>query len=224
MTTLDERIVARLTELVQAGDLILSTNITHIGLNELLQAAHEKAVRAWGTSVLNLLERVFDRNSIHFEHFQTQYSRYRNRFDTKLLNNAQGVLLAAKVDFEKGSLFDTKQLIQAEVFSDFLEQATSLANAGYNGPAAVLAGAVLEDGLRKLSAKHSITLPPKPKLDSMNAELAKAGAYNVLIQKQITANADIRNKAAHGKWNEFTAGDVQTMIAQVSDFMERNFS
>jgi hypothetical protein len=126
--------------------------------------------------------------------------------------------LAARADFENGSLFDVKQLIQAEVFSDFLEQAKSLFDAGYNGSAAVLAGAVLEDGLRKLSAKHGITLPPKPKLDTMNADLAKAGAYNVLTNKQI------RNKAAHGKWNEFTESDVQTMITQVSSFMERHFS
>jgi len=162
------------------------------------QAAHEKSVRAWGTSVLSLLERVFGRESIHFEHFQAQYSQYKNYLFTHLLTSAQGVLLAAKTDYEKGVLFDTKQLIQAEVFDDFLEQATSLLDAGYFGPAAVLTGAVLEDGLRKLSDKHKIKLPTKPKLDTMNAYLAKAGAYNVLAQKQITAIADLRNRAAHG--------------------------
>jgi hypothetical protein len=223
MMTLDEKITARLTELVQAGDLILSTNVTHVGMNEWLKVEHEKSVRAWGTSVLSLLERVFGRESIHFEHFQALYSQYKNYLTTYLLTSAQGVLLAAKTDYEKGVLFDTKKLIQAEVFDDFLEQATSLLDAGYFGPAAVLAGAVLEDGLRKLSDKHKLTLLAKPKLDTMNASLAKAGAYNVLTQKQITAIADLRNRAAHGRWAEFTDGDVKMMISQVRSFMERNF-
>jgi len=58
----------------------------------------------------------------------------------------------------------------------------------------------------------------------MNASLAKASIYNVLTQKQITAIADLRNKAAHGRWTEFTEGDVKTMILQVRDFMGRHFS
>jgi hypothetical protein len=38
----------------------------------------------------------------------------------------------------------------------------------------------------------------------MNAALAKAGKYNKLMQKRITALADIRNSAAHGNFNQFT--------------------
>ena len=58
----------------------------------------------------------------------------------------------------------------------------------------------------------------------MNAELAKSGVYNVLTQKKITALADLRNKAARGRWNEFTATDVEQMISQVRPFMEDHFS
>jgi hypothetical protein len=53
--------------------------------------------------------------------------------------------------------------------------------------AAVIAGTVLETALRQLC------------LDRMNADLAKAGVYNSLMQKRITALAAIRNRAAHGK-------------------------
>jgi hypothetical protein len=49
---------------------------------------------------------------------------------------------------------------------------------GYKDPAAVMAGGVLEEHLRKLCGKHGVTVSPKPKLDSMNSDLAKAGAYN----------------------------------------------
>jgi hypothetical protein len=90
---------------------------------------------------------------------------------------------------------------------------------GYYQPAAVLAGCVLEDALRKICDRKVITLPSNPKIDAMNAELAKKGVYNTLVQKRITFLADIRNKAAHGQWSGFTSADVEGMLRQVRDFV-----
>ena len=56
----------------------------------------------------------------------------------------------------------------------------------------------------------------------MNTELAKKGIYNKLVQKKITALADIRNNAAHGNWNEFTKKDVHDMLLQVRDFTSKH--
>ena len=54
--------------------------------------------------------------------------------------------------------------------------------------------------------------------NDMNDELAKAGAYNALKKKQITAWADLRNNAAHGNTTAYTAADVGTFLRDVSDF------
>jgi len=132
---------------------------------------------------------------------------------------AQGVMRAAEDDLSAGALFQVRALIEAEVFDDFLEQAEALHKAGYYQPAAVVAGAVLEDGLRSLCTTNSITIPSRPKLDTMNSDLAKAGVYSKLVQKKITTLADLRNKAAHGQWDEFDAEDVKEMLAQVRRFM-----
>ena len=51
------------------------------------------------------------------------------------------------------------------------------------------------------------------------ADLVKAGKYNVLKQKQITAWLDLRNKAAHGKWEEYTEFDVKSMLDGVRNFL-----
>ena len=135
-----------------------------------------------------------------------------------------GVLKATKDDYEHGYLFETRVLIEAEVFDDLLQQAEHLLTNGYYGPAAVLAGSVLEDGLRKLCQRKNVSLPTKLTIEPMNVQLAKAGVYNSLIQKKITTIADIRNKSAHGKWNEFNVKDVEQMITQVRSFMEEFFS
>lgn len=53
----------------------------------------------------------------------------------------------------------------------------------------------------------------------MNAELSKKGVYGVHVQKRITAESDLRNKAAHGRWNEFKREDVESMIQWIRRFL-----
>lgn len=124
--------------------------------------------------------------------------------------------MAAKDDFQGGFLTSVKNLVQAELFDSELEQATELLNSGYKGPAAVVAGVVLETTLRDLCTDNSI---PHGKLDKMNSDLAKAGVYNKLQQKRITALADIRNSAAHGDWTSFNDYEVKEMIRDVERFL-----
>lgn len=54
------------------------------------------------------------------------------------------MLRAAKDDYENGYLFDTRTLIEADVFDEFIEQAEELFKKGYYQPAAVIAGCVLK--------------------------------------------------------------------------------
>lgn len=60
---------------------------------------------------------------------------------------------------------------------------------------------------------------PHGKLDKMNADLCKAGMYNMAKQKQITAWAEIGNKAAHGEWNQYTSNDAQAMLDGVESLV-----
>ena len=112
-------------------------------------------------------------------------------------------------------------MIQAEVFDDELEQATELLNSGYHSAAAVISGTVLESTLRSQCLAQNI---PLGKLDKMNADLTKAGVYNSLVQKRITAMAAVRNSAAHGKNNEFTSADVKSMIDEVRRYIEQHMT
>lgn len=129
-----------------------------------------------------------------------------------------GVIEAAQRDFDAGLLFDMRALITAEVLGDFTEQAEALLEAGYHVPAASLVGAVLEDSLRKLCEKHSIAIPTATKIDSLNAELARAKVYDKLVQKRIIALADIRNNADHGHFDKFLRSDVEDMVKWTRGF------
>ena len=128
------------------------------------------------------------------------------------------IFLAFKDDYEKGYLSSIKTLIQAEVFENQLEQSEELLKSGYILASAVIAGVVLETGIREICTRENIS---HGKLDKMNADLAKAGIYNKLQQKRITALADIRNSAAHGKESKFSSEDVTMMIRDIENFLAK---
>jgi hypothetical protein len=217
--TSDEKVISRLQELIERGREIERTKKNPppncIGFDATVDS---QAGSQWLTSSKNILGRAFGKDSEHYLLFQGCFA---NGITYSPVHRGIGVLEAAKEDLEHGYLRDLRILVAAEVFSDFLEQASVLLEAGYIGPAAVVAGTVLEDNLRKLCSANDIELPDKPKLDYMNAQLAKADVYNKLTQKRLTAIADIRNSAAHGKWDDFSADDVADMIKWIVAFTEK---
>lgn len=136
-----------------------------------------------------------------------------------------GVLDALRDDYRAGYLRSVEELIHADVFADFLEMAEELHSKKYKDPAAVIAGSVLEEHLRKLAVAHGVAIETggKPKkADTINADLKKVGAYNALEQKSVTAWLGLRNDAAHGKYGEYDHAQVAALIRDVRGFMVRH--
>lgn len=222
---ISQQISKRFEELLRQGEDLLSTrhNVSSFGGGVTVIApdyVDSAMSEEWATSCLSFLGRVLGKDTEHYRRFSGHAQRISTCSDAV---RAHAVLKAAKSDYDGGYLFDTRMRIEAEVFDEFLEQADYFLRDGYFPVAAVVAGAVLEDGLRKLCLRRGITLSDQPKLDSMNSELAKTGLYNKMVQKMVTWLADIRNKAAHGKWNEFTAEDASEMIRNVRRLMRDYF-
>ena len=216
----NQKIIDRLTELIERGFEIEKTRKSPppncIGFDSTVDS---QAANQWHASSKSILAKAFGKESEHYQLFEDCCKK---GVTYSPLHRGIGILNAAKEDYEHGYIQDVRNIVAAELFSDLLEQASELLSAGYHGPAAVLAGAVLEDNLRKLCTVHSISLPNKPKLDYMNAQLTKANVFNKLTQKRITAIADVRNSAAHGKWSEFQPEDVEDMIRWITSFTEKH--
>lgn len=213
---IDQKIIGRFESLVnESGDVLQTKRSTDFNTYVDSEKCNE-----WGCKALSILSRVFGKEDDYYKKFDKLFPQLEHY---SIFSNALGILKGAKDDYENGFLFETRTLIQAEVFDDFLEQAEYLFEKDYYPPAAVIAGCVLEDGLRQLCLKNQIDLPERPKLDTMNSLLAKKGIYNKLAQKQITTSADLRNKAAHGQWNDFNEEDVKQMLSQVRVFMATHF-
>jgi len=137
-----------------------------------------------------------------------------------------GIVRALRDDFAAGYMRTVEELVHADLFADFLEMADELLDKGYKDPAAVLAGSVLEEHLRKLAVRSSLDIETSDgkhkKTDTINADLAKVPVYNKTEQKAVTAWLGLRNDAAHGDYGKYDKGHVEALIRDVRAFMMRH--
>ena len=113
-----------------------------------------------------------------------------------------------------------ESLIFGEVFDDFLEMAKHLLESGYIPVVPTLIGAVLEDGLRRISRARCIDVKENSdNIASLNNKLADAKVYGGLVRKKVAVWNEIRNNADHGKFEQLNEPDVRGMLEGVRDFL-----
>lgn len=145
---------------------------------------HDKYIfDRWYVSTLDFLRRVNGAES----HVHRQFERYAlldwamdwnsSEFDDQL-RDLYSIFMAAKEQIEGGYLFEIRNLVHAEVFSDELDLALHyLANEGKIA-AAVVAGVVLETTMRQLCTGRGL---PTGQLNKMNEALHANNAYTKIV-------------------------------------------
>src|SRR5438270_2923905 len=144
---------------------------------------------------------------------------YRDELDSIISRDQQpgwrvprllGILTALHDDYRAGYMRTIEEMVHADLFTDFLDMAHELQTKRFKDPAAVLAGSVIEEHLRKLAAKAAIPVADdaeRPrKAEALNNDLAKV--YGKGEQKQITAWLDLRNDAAHAHYDNYDQRQV----------------
>ena len=222
MATSIKQFSDRITQLIDLANRTLATKQTSSGMMG-SSWVNSELFFEFRTSSLSFILNLYGENHPFYKDFNQNVLRA-EPYDTE---QGRGILKSIKTEIDNGWLTSLKGLVSAEIFSDFLEMADHLLKENYKDPAAVMIGSVLEEHLRQLCIKHSIPTDEaksgKPKkADLLNSELAGAGVYNKLDQKNVTAWLDLRNKAAHGKYAEYNHQQVEFMMQTVTEFMTRN--
>jgi len=216
-----EDIKTRVDELISLAGTVLETSYRIEGFGTYVSSELFGRFRSGSLSFL--------RSTFGIDHpIYTEFDKKVNTQDKSETETGRGILIAAKIEIDGGWLFTVKSLVSAEIFSDFLEMAEHLLQESYKDPAAVMTGSVLEEHLRQLCNREGIPvevekagrLSPK-KADLLNADLANAAVYNKLDQKTVTSWLDLRNKAAHGRYTEYTKEQVALMYQGVANFISR---
>jgi hypothetical protein len=196
----------------QSRDIVATTVTKHSSYSDSYPHIEADLILGWCVKARHLLSTVCGKKSEHFKSFVEAEESQAYEDSPTRFKRVVSVFSAAKEDFEGGYLTTLRTLVQAEVFTVELEQADELLSAGYHVPAAIIAGVVLETTLRDFCVQKGFSVG---KLSRMNDDLAKAGQYNSVVHKQIVAISAVRNSAAHGKTDEFTAADVSAMVRDV---------
>ena len=139
------------------------------------------------------------------------------------LRHQIGILGSIRQRF-RSSLFDIKQMVQADVFDSELEAADNLARNGFSRAAGSLAGVVLEKHLGQVAANHSIPFKKQnPTISDFNDALKENGTLDVPTWRQIQRLGDIRNLCSHNKEREPTKEEIKELITGVEKFSKTLF-
>jgi hypothetical protein len=135
------------------------------------------------------------------------------------ITRGMAVLKAAWTNTSAAEITETEPRIRPDACDDYLEQAETYFNLGRPQSAAILAGDVLEETLRKLCRVNHVPLVSRLTANDMNSELVKRGVYDTEVAECLAQLTEIWDKANCGLWSEFSKNDVQTMLGQVREFV-----
>jgi len=124
----------------------------------------------------------------------------------------------------ESSLFDIRQLVQADLFDSELDAASELLRNRFGRAAGALAGVVLEKHLKQVCDNHRVTVTKKdPSISDLNDLLKKANVFDVPQWRSVQFLGDIRNLCDHDKKTEPTVEQVTDLIAGVAKITKTIF-
>lgn len=132
------------------------------------------------------------------------------------LRQQVAILDSLKARFES-SLFDIRQLVQADLLDSELEAARELLKHKFTRAAGAVAGVVLEKHLAEVCSVRGVKIVKKhPGISDLNEALKNAGAIETPEWRFNQHLADIRNLCDHNKNKEPTMDQVNDLIDGVA--------
>ena len=124
----------------------------------------------------------------------------------------------------RSSLFDIRQLAQADLFDSELDAARELAKNKFTRAAGALAGVVLERHLKEVCSNHGVKIRKRnPQISDLNDALKNAAVFDTPQWRSIQHLGDLRNLCAHDKESEPTTEQINDLLAGVAKVIETVF-
>lgn len=150
----------------------------------------------------------------HSEDFAATIIKFRNQL---------WILESAKGRFES-SLFNIKQLVQADLFDSELDAARELNKKGFTRGTGAIVGVVLEKHLAQVCENHKIKVSKKdPSINDFNQLLKDNDVIEIEDWRFIQHLADLRNLCDHDKKREPKKEEIEELINGVEKIMKTIF-
>lgn len=125
------------------------------------------------------------------------------------------ILKSAERRFES-SLFEIKQLLQADLFDSEIDTARELLKNGYVRAAGAVAGVVLEKHLEQVCLSQSVVIKKKkPTISDYNEALKANKIIEIPTWRFIQSLADLRNLCDHKRTREPKPEEIEDLISGV---------
>lgn len=210
----------------------------------------DKEYQSWYTEALSMIRQVVPHRADDFIRFyekprtrkEISYENYRIedylqglrqiRLGEVILDRSAAIphfkqqvaiVEAAKARFES-SLFDIRQMLQADLFDSELDAAEHLAKYKYGRAAGAVAGVVLERHLAQVSLNRAVNISKKnPTIADFNEGLKGAEIIDLPQWRFIQHLADLRNLCDHAKTPDPTAEQVADLLSGVKKMVKTLF-
>jgi len=135
---------------------------------------------------------------------------------TMAFNTQLDILKSIQQRFET-SLFEIRQLVQADLLDDELDGARELLKAGFLRAAGVVGGVSLEKHLLQVCADHDVKLRKRNStIADMNDELKAGGVVDIPGWRFIQRLGDLRNLCGHQRDREPSPEEVSELLEGVA--------
>jgi hypothetical protein len=121
-------------------------------------------------------------------------------------------------EVDRGLLTTIENHAIAATFDDFLDHGAEYLKHGRKDEAAVIAGIVFEDTVRRICGTLDVGEKGVP-LDALITELTKRAVLAPPKSKRARAAAGLRTSAAHARWDEIELTDVKPVIEFTRELM-----
>lgn len=133
------------------------------------------------------------------------------------------IVKSLKSRFES-SLYDIKQLLQADVFDSEIDSARELCKKGFYRAAGAICGVVIEKHLSEVCVHHDIKVTKKnPVINDYNELLKANNVIDVATWRNIQRLADIRNMCDHHKNVDPTKENIEELIEGTDKMLKTIF-
>lgn len=121
----------------------------------------------------------------------------------------------------ESTLFDLRQLVQAEMFDNELDAAKHLHNKMFYRASGMLSGVVLERHLYGVCESHNLAIPSKPTISNYNELLKNNELIDLPTWRYLTLLGDYRNICSHSKEREPTMDESRELLEGVAKIIKK---
>lgn len=151
----------------------------------------------------------------------TAYSDNNNKSFIRNKFEIQYQIVLSLLDRLDSSLYEIKQMLEADMFDSEIEAASMLANKGFLRGAGAICGVVLEKHLKSVAVSHGLKITKKtPTINDLNELLKSNDIIDVAQWRHLQFLGDLRNMCDHDKRMEPTKSNLEDLVSGVQKVLK----